>query len=229
MPIQRRQVLQSAALLPLMVTIPGIVHAQQVGPLSVGVYRNLIATTQWVGSPQNRDFDVAMAYLQTNRARGVFIDIVPEPTNDGHAGICFNASPRQSDGAWQPIYTRKPEYLIEETANQYLWFNGVGVIFQGDGRIMTEQWITDSAGRPAATNLEVIGQPYPKNTVLRVTATTDLATGQTILAVYALNSSGAVVAQLANATLTAAPIGDRAGVFVFGGGNIQVQPFAIYP
>lgn len=228
MPIQRRQVLQSAALLPLMVTIPGIAHAQQVAPLSVGVNRNLIATTQWVGAPQNQYFNLAMAYLQTNRARGVFVDIVPEPTNGGHAGICFNASPRQSDGAWQPIYTRKPQ-SPREPVSQYLWFNGVGVIFQEDGRIMTEQWITDSVGRPAATNLEVIGQPYPKNTVLRVTATTDRATGQTILAVYALNGSGDVVAQLANATLTAAPIGDRAGVFVIGGGNIQVQPFAIYP
>lgn len=222
MSIRRRQVLQSATLLPLMATIPGYVHAQ-VAPLSVGVNRNIVASTQYVGAPQNAYFDLAMGYLHTNGARGVFIEIVPQPANGGHAGICFNASPRQSDGAWQPLSAGPGQPVT-----QGLWFNGVGVIFQQDGRIMTEQWVTTPTGGSGATNLNVIGY-FPANTVLRVTATTNTATGQTLLAVYSMNSSGGVVALLANATLNAAPIGDRAGVFVIGGGNIQVQPYAIFP
>lgn len=222
MSIQRRKVLHSATLMPLMAAIPDFVLAQ-VTSLSVGVNANIVASTQYVGAPQNAYFNLAMAYLYTNRARGVFIDIVPQPTNGGHAGICFNASPRQSDGAWQPLSAGPGQ-----PATQHIWFNGVGVIFQEDGRIMTEQWITTASGGSGATNLNVIGY-YPANTVLRVTATTNLANGQTILAVYSLNGSGAVVAQLAGATLTAAPIGDRAGVFVIGGGNVQVQPYALFP
>ena len=92
---------------------------------------------------------------------------------------------------------------------------------------MTEQWVTTLLARchePECYRLLPVA-----NTVLRVTATTNTATGQTILAIYSMNSSGGVVALLANATLNAAPIGDRAGVFVIGGGNIQVQPYAIFP
>jgi phosphohistidine swiveling domain-containing protein len=70
---------------------------------------------------------------------------------------------------------------------------------------------------------------YPANTVLRVTSTTNKTTGKTDLAVYSVNSSGAVVALLGSITLYAEVIGDRAGVFVIGGGNIQTQPYAIYP
>jgi hypothetical protein len=61
-----------------------------------------------------------------------------------------------------------------------------------------------------------------------VTSTTDYFGGTTI-AVYSLDGSGGVVARLANFSLNAQPKSDRAGVFVIGDGNIQVQPYALYP
>jgi hypothetical protein len=54
MSIRRRQVLQSATLLLLMTSIPGMVHAQ-VAPLSVGVNRNIVAFNQYVGVPSGGD------------------------------------------------------------------------------------------------------------------------------------------------------------------------------
>lgn len=204
-----------------MATLPGYVHAQ-VAPLSVGANRNIVASTQYVGAPQYQYFNLATAYLYTYSAQGVFIDVVPQATNGGHAGICFHAAPN-ANFEWQSLSAGPGQAVTQE-----FWYRGVGVIFQQDGRIQSEQWVVDSDGKPAATNINTIGS-FPANTVLRVTSTTNNSTGQTDLAVYSLNSSGGVVALLGSTTLYAEVIGDRAGVFVIGGGNIQVQPYAIYP
>lgn len=219
--IQRRRILQSAALLPLVGAVPGLVHAQ-VPPLAVGVNRNIFATPQYVGHPQYQNFNLGLAYLYTNGAAGVFIDIVPQPANGGHAGICFNAAPNRKS-QWQYLHPSS-----QQPPTQELWFRGVGVIFHTDGRIESEQWIETSTGGSGATNFVTLGH-YPANTVLRVTATTNPVSNQTDLAVYSLDGAGNVVALLGSITLFAEYIGDRAGVFVIGGGNIQVQPYAIYP
>lgn len=220
MSIRRRQVLQSATLLLLLASIPGMVHAQ-VAPLSVGVNRNIVAFNQYVGVPQNAYFDLGLAYLYTYGAAGVFIDVVPQPVS-GHVGVCFNAAPNTS-GAWQPLSAGPGQPMTQE-----FWYRGVGVIFHPDGRIQSEQWVIGPDGKSMPANVYDLGT-YPGNTVLRVTGTTDASTGKTDIAVYSLNGSGGVVALLGSVTLYASPIGDRAGVFVIGSGNVQVQPYAIYP
>lgn len=225
MPLSRRKILQSASLLSVIAAVPCVVRAQ-VEPLSVGVNRNIVASIQHVGAPQNVDLSMALAYLYTHGAAGVFIDIVPEPKNGGHAGICFNAAPN-ANFEWQTLTS-------SSGAIQELWYRGVGVIFQEDGQIQSEQWVVGPDGKSQPANVATIGY-YPKNTVLRVTGTTDISNGKTEIAVYSLNNLGAVVALLGSVTLNVEYIGDRAGVFVIdeqvgtsSPGNIQVQPFAIY-
>ena len=215
--MKRRQFVQSAALLPLVAAIPELAQAQT---LSVGVNANIVAYSQYVGYPQNAYFNLAMAYLYTNNAKGVAIDIVPQATSGGHAGVCFHAAPN-SFGQWQQLSAGPGQ-----PATQDLWYRGVGVIFHSDGRIQSEQWVVGSDGKSAPANVYDVGY-FPANTVLRVTSTTNYF-GGTIIAVYSLDGSGGVVARLANFNLNAEPIGDRAGVFVIGGGNIQVQPYALY-
>lgn len=218
MSLKRRQFVQSAALLPLMAAIPELAQAQN---LAVGVNANIVASTQYVGTPQNAYFNLATAYLYTNYATGVAIDIVPEAAVGGHAGVCFHAAPN-SFGQWQQLSAGPGQ-----PATQELWYQGVGVIFLPDGRIQSEQWVIGSDGKSAPANVHDVGH-FPDNTVLRVTSTTSYFGGTTI-AVYSLNSSGGVVAQLANFSLAASRKSDRVGVFVIGGGNIQVQPYALYP
>lgn len=228
MSLNRRKILQSATALPMVAAIPGIAQAQ-VAPLSVGVNRNIVASKQYVAAPQNAYFDVGLAYLYTYGAAGVFIDIVPQPKHGGHVGICFNAAPN-ANFEWQTVSSGPNQGVPQE-----FWYRGVGVIFQEDGRIQSEQWVVNPTnGMPAATNVNTIGY-YPANTVLRVTAGTS-SNGKTDIAVYSVNSSGVVVALLGSVTLYAEYIGDRAGVFVIDGivdstvqGNVQVQPYAIYP
>lgn len=219
MSISRRQVLQVATLTPIVAALPNIAHAQ-VAPLSIGVNRNIVASWQYAVE-QAKSFNLATAYLYTNGARGVFIDIVPEPAVGGHAGICFQASPDTS-GTWQHLLDPNTQQTQE------FWYRGVGVIFYENGQIYAEQWKVENGAPVGYVSPSPVGT-YPKNTVLRVTATTNNATGQTDLAVYSLNSSGGVVALLWSTTLYAEVIGDRAGVFVIGGGNIQVQPYALFP
>lgn len=218
MSLKRRQFVQSAALLPLMAALPELAQAQN---LALGVNANIVGYTQYVGTPQNAYFNLAMEYLYTNYATGVAIDIVPQAAAGGHAGVCFHAAPN-SFGQWQ-LLSPGPG----QPATQEFWYEGVGVIFQSDGRIQSEQWVVGSDGKPTATNVANVGT-FPANTVLRVTSTTSYFGGTTI-AVYSLNSAGSVVAQLANFSLTVSRKTDRVGVFVIGGGNIQVQPYALYP
>jgi hypothetical protein len=221
MSVKRRTILQAVAFSPLIGATSGVAYAQ-VAPLAVGVYRNILASTQYVGAPQNAYFNLGAAYLYTNGAAGVFIDIVPQPTNGGHAGICFNAAPNAAN-QWQYLSPGP-----NQPPTQEFWYRGVGVIFLQDGRIQSEQWVVTATGAPGAININTIGY-FPANTILRVTSTTNKTTGQTDLAVYSVNSASVVEALLANVSLQAEVIGDRAGVFVIGGGNIQVQPNAIFP
>lgn len=220
MSIKRRRILQIAAFSPLLGGISGGAHAQ-VAPLIVGAYRNISAYPQYVGPPQNSYFNLGAAYLYTNGAAGVFIDIVPQAANGGHAGICFNAAPNAAN-QWQYLSPGP-----NQTPTQEFWYRGVGVIFQQDGRIQSEQWTVSPTGIPGAIHINTIGY-FPSNTILRVTSTTNKTTGQTDLAVYSMTSAGVVEALLASVRLQAEVIGDRAGVFVIGGGNIQVQPYAIF-
>ena len=224
MTIQRRKILQSATLLPLMAAVPGVVQAQSAG-LAVGAHKVISASSRYVGAPQNQAFQLGLDYLQTNGARGVFFDIVPEATNGGHAGICFHAAPNVS-GAWQNI-GQGPSPT--SPVNQLLWFRGVGVIFQQDGRIQSEQWVVGADGKSAAANVATIGY-FPANTILRVATSMNNATRQMLLIVYSVDSStGDAVAELGRLTLQAEVFTSLAGVFVIGGGSIQVQPYALYP
>ena len=224
MTIQRRKVLQSATLLPLMAAVPGLVQAQSAG-LAVGAHKVITASPTYVGAPQNKSFNVGVDYLQTNGARGVFFDIVPEATNGGHAGICFNAAPN-TYGAWQEL-GQGPSHSFPVT--QLLWFRGLGVFFESNGIIKSEQWIVNADGTPGATNINTIGS-FPPNTILRVATSMDSATRQMLLIVYSVNSAtGAAVAELGRVTLQAEVLTNLAGVFVIGGGSVQVQPYALYP
>lgn len=228
MTIQRRKVLQSATLLPLMAAVPELVQAQSAG-LAVGAHKVIYATSRYVGYPQNKVFQVGLDYLQTNGARGVFFDIVPEAAQGGHAGICFNAAPNTS-GVWQNV-GQGP--LPSDPVNQLLWFRGVGVFFEpngtNNGTIKSEQWIVNADGTPGATNINIIGS-YPLNTILRVATSMDSATHQMLLIVYSVDSAtGAAVAELGRVTLQAEVFTNLASVFVIGGGSIQVQPYALYP
>jgi len=228
MTIQRRKVLQSATLLPLMAAVPGFVHAQSAG-LAVGAHKVITASPTYVGAPQNKYFNLGVDYLQTNGARGVFFDIVPEATNGGHAGICFHAAPNAS-GAWQELGLG-PSHSYPVT--QLMWFRGVGVFFEpngtNNGTIKSEKWIVKADGQPGATKVDPIGS-YPLNTILRVATSMDSATRQMLLIVYSVDSAtGAAVAELGRVTLEAEVFTNLAGVFVIGGGSIQVQPYALYP
>ena len=217
MAITRRQLVHTTALLPVVSAIPSVSNAQN---LLVGVNANIVASNTFVGPPQNIYASLGLEYFYTNFASGVSIDIVPQPAPGGHAGICFHASPN-SFGQWQAIQS------ANQPAPQQLWYRGVGVIFQSDQRIQSEQWIVGADGRPAA-NVQDLGATFPLNTVLRVTSQTSYF-GDTTISVNVLNSSGAIAAQVAQFSLRAEVKSDRAGVFVAGGGNIQVQPYALYP
>lgn len=224
MTIQRRKVLQSTTLLPLMAAVPGLVQAQSAG-LAVGAHKVITASPTYVGAPQNTYFNLGVDYLQTNGARGVFFDIVPEATNGGHAGICFHAAPNAS-GAWQEL-GQGPSHSFPVT--QLMWFRGVGVFFESNGTIKSEQWIVKADGKPGATNVNTIGS-FPPNTILRVATSMDNATRQMLLIVYSVNSAtGAAVAELGRVTLQAEVLTNLAGVFVIGDGSVQVQPYALYP
>ena len=216
MAITRRRLVQTTALLPVVSAIPSVSKAQD---LLVGVNANIVASNTFVGPPQNIYASLGLEYFYTNFASGVAIDIVPQPAAGGHAGICFHASPN-SFGQWQAIQS------ANQSAPQQLWYRGVGVIFQSDQRIQSEQWIIGPDGRPAA-NVRDLGAKFPLNTILRVTSQTSYF-GDTTISVNILNSSGAIVAQLVQFSLRAEVKSDRAGVFVAGGGNIQVQPYALY-
>lgn len=217
MAITRRRLVHATALIPVISAIPSVSKAQN---LLVGVNANVVASNTFVGPPQNIYANLGLEYFYTNFASGVAIDIVPQPAPGGHAGICFHASPN-SFGQWQAIRS------ANQRAPQELWYRGVGVIFQSDQRIQSEQWIIGPDGGPAA-NVRDLGVKFPLNTVLRVTSQTGYF-GDTTISVNVLNSSGIIVAQLAQFSLRAAVKSDRAGVFVAGGGNIQVQPYALYP
>jgi len=223
MSIRRRHVLQSATLLPLMAAVPGLVQAQSAN-LAVGAHAIISASSRYVGAPQNQAFPLGLEYLHTNGARGVFFDIVPEATNGGHVGICFHAAPNTS-GTWQNLHQGPSS---SSPVAQLFWFRGVGVIFQDDGRIQSEQWVVGANGKSTATNVSTIGY-FPANTILRVATSMDSATRQMLLIVYSVNSStGAAVAELGRLTLQAEVFTNLAGVFVIGGGSAQVQPYALY-
>ena len=221
----------SAAVLPLMSVVPGIVQAQSAG-LGIGLNRYLQAAPMYVREPDAPYGSVAhalaMDYFYTHQAQGVFIDVVPEPAVGTHVGICFNAAPR-ADNKWQDICTHPSGAAVQK-----LWYRGVGVTFfkhnnplQPGGVIKSEKWIVTN-GKPSFTDHTAIGT-YPANTILRVTATTNRSTGQTLIAVYQITSAGQVVALLAQIPLVAEVIGDYAGVFAFGANaRIQVQPAALF-
>ena len=232
MPIQRRKFLQSATVLPLAATLPGIAQAAEPG-LYLAQYRKIIAEQMTiVGQGQVTG---GFSYLNTVNARGVFIDIVPEPGHhknaligEGpHSGICFHAAPKfLSNGSteWQQA--------IGPFGNQNFWYQGVGVVFYRDlvngiGSIWSERWIVDEAGGPNLDNHYPIGQ-FPLNTILRVTATTNYTTRQTDIAVYSVNQQGNVTGLLGSTTLTADVIGDYAAVFAIDAGAVQVTPNALY-
>lgn len=215
--ITRRQLVRTTALLPVVSALPTASKAQD---LLFGVNANIVASNTYVGNPQNIYANLGFEYFYTHFASVVAIDIVPQPSPGAHAGICFHAAPN-SFGQWQAIQS------ANQPAPQELWWRGVGVIFQSDQRIQSEEWIIGSDGKPAA-NVRETGMKFPLNTILRVTAQTGYF-GDTTITVNVLDSSGSIVTRLVHFSLRAAVKSDRVGVFIAGGGNIQVQPYALYP
>lgn len=172
-------------------------------------------------------FYLSGEYLYTNNANGVFIDIDPR-TRDGstnHCGIAFFCNEKPPAG-W--------DASVVDLNNVWLG-QARGVIFQGDGKILWEDW---KGGQPTPEDPRFatgyLGE-WESNRIYRVTST--WMGDKVITAVYKTDNNGNVISLIGNRespTYWSGGIppqmdkGDHACVFTIGGFACGACAIALY-
>ena len=202
-------------------------------------------------------FPAGLEYWDTAGAKGVFIDVWPQPvaTDDAHSGVCFNAGPRTSRHPYDfgPFW-QKMEFLNSGRVED-LWWTGVALIFYKFNNVATRyldpatgvisylngpndprransimvEFFTNINGTPNGdSNTErLIIGNYADNKVLRCTFTKQGATA--IFDVYELDTNFNVTKRVGHRTRSV-PLatGGKTGVFSWKGGRVQAIPRQLF-